>query len=448
MRHIIHIIKNTLLGISEVTQATRKGRNSFLLLVFGTLLFGTTTAQNSNKDAKRYQFAKMYYGLDLNFTPNLIDGIALGGDEQIIRFDRHPVLTPALNLGATHFWGYADFYISISTADIQFGTDQFKNRAAYRVFTGLRLYPFPSKPKTLRPYIGYKFSALTYTQENVEQQSATTTGVRSFLDFGLAYQGEHHYFYLGYNHLLNNELNFALSRSAMQTIRVSPQFLSLGVNFTLDTTAGNENCQSCRHFDQVFGASNRRGWYLGIGLSAAFPMRPSSYISTFAPFLNQVQMPRVFPEISLGYHFTKSDLFLNSSFRSIVQRRRAYDYEQEVKRQSLVLEGFKTLGDYHGFVPYVGLGISLESLRLTENDRGASITDVSSNQLTPSFIFGWDIRPSRKGDSWVLRTNLRYAPFLELEHKGQSISVQQLEFNFIQFIYYPQRAKAYRTWRK
>ncbi|MEL6942841.1 MAG: hypothetical protein AAFO82_09250, partial [Bacteroidota bacterium] len=354
-------------------------------------------------------------------------------------------LTPAVNVGATHFWGYTDFYISINTTAIRFGEDEFKNRTAYRVFTGMRLYPFPSKPKSLRPYLGYKFAALTYSQENSIGQTANTTKVRSFFDAGLTYQSENYYLYLAYNRLFDNNLDFALSRSSMESIKTAAQFVSLGINFMLDTTAGNEDCEACYHFDKVFGTSNKNGWYIGIGPSAAFPLQKSEYITDFAPFLNQFQMPRVFPELSLGYHFTKTDLLVNASFRSISQQRNAYDFEQQFNRRSLVLESFKTLGDYHGFVPYLGIGLSLEDMRLQETDSGTAITDVSSTQITPSFIFGWDIRPARKGDIWVLRTNLRYTPFLQLEHKGRTVSAQQLEFNFIQFVYYPQRAKAYKS---
>ena len=65
-----------------------------------------------------------------------------------------------------------------------------------------------------------------------------------------------------------------------------------------------------------------------------------------------------------------------------------------------MLEGAKILGDYHGFVPYLGFGVSLESLTLNEENNGETISDVSEMKITPSFIFGWDIRPSRKGDFW------------------------------------------------
>ncbi len=41
----------------------------------------------------------------------------------------------------------------------------------------------------------------------------------------------------------------------------------------------------------------------------------------------------------------------------------------------------------------------------------------------------------------MLRTNLRYAPFLDIEHNSKVLSLQHLEFNFIQLVIYPQRRK-------
>lgn len=416
-------------------------------VLFLGLVANIGLSQDIDNELTRYKFAKTYYGVDFNFTPSFSDGLALDESGALTNFQRNAFLTPALNLGATHFWGHTDFYISINTANLKFQEDEYKNRASYRVFTGLRVYPFKTKINTLRPYVGYKFSALTYTQENLEGQSASTSKTRSTLDVGLTYQTKKFYTYLGYNFIPRNELDFYVSQSEKVSTQMPSQFLTLGINYIFDTTLGNQNCRECKHFNEVFGASNADGWYFAIGPSSAFPIQSSSYISTYAPFLNQFVMPRLFPEISLGYHFTKLDFLLNASYRSITQTREAYNYIQKFSRRSLVLEGAKILGDYHGFVPYLGVGASLESLALNEENNGETISDVSKMQITPSFIFGWDIRPSRKGDSWVLRTNVRYAPWLRLQHRDQFISAQQIEFNFIQFVYYPQRAKAYRNWK-
>ena len=106
------------------------------------------------------------------------------------------------------------------------------------------------------------------------------------------------------------------------------------------------------------------------------------------------------------------------------------------------------MGDYHGFSPFIGGGVSYENLRLRETDFGTEITDLTQNKWTPMITFGWDIRPSRKGDFWLLRANLRYAPNLSIDHLDKALSLEHLEFNFIQFVLYPQRMAAFKKYGK
>lgn len=59
--------------------------------------------------------------------------------------------------------------------------------------------------------------------------------------------------------------------------------------------------------------------------------------------------------------------------------------------------------------------------------------------FSPGIILGWDIVPSPVY-TWVLRTNLRYYPFQRIETQpGINSRVDQFEFNFIQFVWYPNR---------
>ena len=108
---------------------------------------------------------------------------------------------------------------------------------------------------------------------------------------------------------------------------------------------------------------------------------------------------------------------------------------------SINLETYKFFGDYHGFVPYLGFGLSHENIKISESDNGTNTPNSTHNTFSPNIVFGWDIRPSVKGDWWILRTNLRYFPFLDFDRHGKKLSLQHLEFNFIQFIFYPQRLK-------
>ncbi|MCC7245640.1 MAG: hypothetical protein IT269_08180 [Saprospiraceae bacterium] len=61
-------------------------------------------------------------------------------------------------------------------------------------------------------------------------------------------------------------------------------------------------------------------------------------------------------------------------------------------------------------------------------------------------MFGWDIRVTKTGTS-LLRTNLRYAPGLNLKtDDGQKVMFDHLEFNFIQYVTFIGRKKLYRKY--
>ena len=95
--------------------------------------------------------------------------------------------------------------------------------------------------------------------------------------------------------------------------------------------------------------------------------------------------------------------------------------------------------DYHGFVPFIGPAISYETLTFEESFEGATTYNIAENKLGYGLTFGWDIRPNRI-QSWILRTNLRWYPNLSVAVTSDSeVSFDNLEFNFIQLIIYPNR---------
>lgn len=195
----------------------------------------------------------------------------------------------------------------------------------------------------------------------------------------------------------------------------------------------------------MFSSSDKHGFFLGAGPSSPFPTNSSNYINEFFPFLDDKALPSIFPDVGIGYHFSKTDLVTAISFRPMQQNRKAYGFDQTIKRKSIIIETYKFLTDYHGFAPYVGLGFSYENLKLIEFDNLIKRADITENKISAALVFGWDIRPSKKGDWWILRTNLRYTPFLNIEHQTKKLSLQHIEFNFIQFVFYPHRFKRSKT---
>jgi outer membrane protein W len=400
---------------------------------------------NGQENSKRFAFAKAYFGVDFNYVPSYGESQYINNLGQIENFGRSAYLSPSINIGATHFWGYADIYVSIATANIFLKNDEVNTNTRFGTFTGLRIYPFQLKDYGLSPYIGYKFSPFRYKQENIDASGFKTTNVKSTLDIGIGYRLPSFYFYAGYNKVINPKIDIYVSRTDKAKTTLPNHYFNLGVNWMIETTSSANNKVN-RHFNEEFSKSNHNGLFLGIGPSSAFQIGPSEYNNELRPFLDVKSQATTYPDLSIGYHFTKLDFITSLAFRPITQTRKAFNFSQKVNRKSLVLEVYKFIGDYHGFVPFIGGGMSYENLALKEVDNGVEITNIAQNKITPVITFGWDIRPSKKGDWWLLRTILRYSPNLNIDHLNKNLSLQHFEFNFIQLVVYPQRLSKYKKY--
>ncbi len=395
---------------------------------------------------KRYSFARSYFGLDLNYFGNLGESAFLDGQRQLQPLTRSNFVTPALNMGGTHFWGHADFFVSLATSSVKIGRDAVNNSVRFRAITGMRVFPIALEAQKLRPYVSYKFAPIRLNQENVVGESYRTTRVKSMLGGGVAYYSSRLYAYVGYEWIPRNQALVYVARDQTTQSSFPGGLVSLGINYSIETTQGAYSPR-IRQLDTLLRSENVLGWFLGVGPSSAFPTRRSGYITELYPFLDDRAMPDVFPELTTGYHFSRQDFIVSANFRSIRQARSAFSFDQVLRRHSLGVEAYKFLFDYHGFAPFVGAGIMYEGIALRETDDGQALTDEKYRLTTPGLVFGWDIRPSRRADLWLLRTNLRYSPWLTLTRSGQKISLQYLEFNFIQLVVYPQRIRKYKAIR-
>ena len=412
-------------------------KNGFLGFCLLTATFFSSVI-NAQDWEKRHAFAKAYFGAGAYYMPTLNPGAVLGADGNSLAFEKAAFMTPAINIGATHFWGHADFYVSITTTDITFGENTIENNYRLGTFTGLRLYPYPTEVGRVRPYVGYAFSPYRYKQVNPNGEEFKHTAVKSMYNAGLAYQLPSAYITLEYGRTANPNFETYLSRTETGSDAFPLSLLQLGINFAIETTSPSASPVN-KKANEVFAASNANGLFLAAGPSSAFPIQSSSYVSDSRPYLDDMSMPIVFPDFSAGYHFTKSDFIIAAASRRTIQKRGAFNYTSQLERKSVNIEGYKFLFDYHGFVPYFGAGIGRENLELARTEFGNDLVPVTEQIWSPNIVFGWDIRPSVKGDWWILRTNLRYYPTLQLSLAEGALSQQHLEFNFIQLVVYPQR---------
>ncbi len=392
----------------------------------------------SQHEKDRFSFAKSYFGIDINYVPSYGESSFLNDQGNIQSFTRGSYFDIAPTIGGTHFWGHADFYVSLSAGRFNLKEDNIiENSTRLGAFTGFRIYPWKIVNYKIRPYIGYKFSGMKYSQSTIDKLSFSKTHIKSTIDLGIGYMLPNSYVYLGFNTVHNAPININVSKEKNIATTLPRHFINFGIAWMVENTklADTENNRK-QHTKN--SNSNKNGIYLGIGPSGVYPTRKSSYILNQHPYLNDKELPNLFPDFAFGYHFSKQDVIMGTAFRSMKQVREDGGRKLTVKRNSLALEIYKFIGDFHGFVPFIGGGINFENLNIDEHDKNESFTKTK-NLFTPNITFGWDIRPAKSGDWWYLRTNLRYSPGLKFNIKNDFLSLQHLEFNFIQFVIYPQR---------
>ena len=70
---------------------------------------------------------------------------------------------PRFNIGGTHFWGHADFYISIPLTQVPLKKSDSTNFTFNRsVVTGARYLPWAYQADKLRPYIGGSWAIVNF----------------------------------------------------------------------------------------------------------------------------------------------------------------------------------------------------------------------------------------------------------------------------------------------
>lgn len=392
----------------------------------------------------RHRFAQLTLGLDVQSS--------FGGSTQYLdannnlqSLDLANSISPRFLIGGTHFWGHADFYIAIPVY-LQSSKQANQEITAFRgVETVFKFYPFRIQHNKVRPYIGTSIAPFFFEQNNnnLNFSSGAELNHTNFpLLAGFTFNSRNHLIELGFAWNYTNQQEYYISRTQVETIDTAPIYLTLSYRYMLETTLSAEkNWESGRteEVTQILADKGQlNGFYIGAGISSAFWLNPSSYNNRVRPYIEKYNTS-IMPDFTLGYYFHKPDLNIAIGYRGYSASTDTYGAVQELNRRSFLLETTKYLFDYHGFVPFIGPVVSYESLSFNESFEEVQTIDVNEKQWTYGLTFGWDIRPNRL-QSWILRTNLRWYPDLSLDiDQDSSISFDNLEFNFIQLIIYPNR---------
>ena len=429
------------------------------VLLFVACLAQTVIAQTAEQDTtlarmtRRTSFAKMYLGTDLQ--------LQTGGNVQYVNnkggisaTDFGNTFTPRFIIGGTHFWGHADFYVAFNVAKA-FGqtllNDMLKQKLGRGAELGMHYYPWAIKEGTLRPCIGIGLQSFTYAHVSnaVNQDFSTVPSIDKTyfpLHIGATYASKKVLFKLGVDYQAQNNFDYPLNRTTNGALKLSPWTMTLGAKFWFNTNAGLATKGGMNYvkngYKKLEKTHNLNAFYLGIGPSSAIQLSSSAYINEKYPFLRQSEKGASMPDLVAGYYLHKPDMNIGLSYRNMKSTISGFDVAENFQRKSFMLEAYKFLGDYHGFVPFVGPTLAYENLSFTDTDKAKSQT-FTEKKLAVGIIFGWDIRLTRS-EWWILRTNLRYTPNLSLKAEGKKVMFDDLEFNFIQFTFFPERLLAFK----
>lgn len=395
--------------------------------------------------SRRAAFAEMYVGADIRALQ------ALGSSQSADGLSGRPqgLVQPRLWIGASHFWGHADIYVAFAVPPSWVLGPAPEGLDAARVYsgveTGAKVFPWALEPNTLRLWASVAWTPITYRQWDPELGRGPSVE-KHLAEFGLGVsrrQGAHTV-ELGVSGAWRR-LDYASSPSQSAALEMPIAAVHLGYKFNFDTTASIVPAAESGHLAERAARQTQAGadsaFNVALGASSAMSVgltRSGSDIQT-AP-----RPPSsIFPELGVGYYIALWDAALRLSARQIRQSASAYEAEQTWARRTLSLEAFKMLGDYHGFVPFLGLGLGVNGLSYSQ---GGSLpaAGLETLQLRPELVFGWDIRPT-DSEVFILRTNLRLNPLTTADSGTLQVSFQHLEFNFIQLVVYPGRVAAHRS---
>lgn len=393
------------------------------------------SAQNAlieEEERERFNFAQTYFGGSLQVMPAAQLQMPEGVSHSL-----SDALQPRFLIGGTHFWGIMDFYISFplsSPIKLNQNNSGFEGDISTGVMTGARWFPTRMSTSRLDPFAGLSWSFFnTSLQIPGVETAPSLTSHRVAFEAGLSYTTEKwDIFELFASYTPNSKMDYYLNRSEVAQIQWPGFSYGFSYKKMFDFTQAHEpikDLDSKKHLN---------AWHLGIGPSTTQALVSSDFVSKNTPWLNNPARWQIFPELSLGYYFHQPDFDLRLSYRPMRQNQEGHGVEHTISRHSLALESFFYLMDYQGFVPFVGLSLAGEHIRFRQKGSAIENIDHREQKFFPGLVFGWDIRPTRY-KTWLLRTNLRYYPTAEFSAGGESFSLQQLEFNFIQLVVFPER---------
>ena len=387
----------------------------------------------------RLRFAELTLGLDGLVLPATTTLAAAGAGARTVSVPAR--VMPRLTLGGTHFWGWAEFYLAFPIPAAAIGsrgpTDA---RWSSNVETGARVYSGPLTAGTVRPFAAIALGRASVREQRAAGTGPTVTSLRPLPSIGASWAVGRVIVEGGLQWLGGGTLPSPIDRQTAGAFAIPQTAFWFGAKRRLETTnnaemrarlAGESGGKALLRREGVPG-----GAFIGIGPTAAWALTASTHNVPVSPRLPERDPNARAIDFAAGWHFKSARLSLALPYRRFTSRNEGFGLAQSRRRDAIGIEALRFIGDYTGFVPFVGAGVSGERYTVTEQNGSQTATRWSRAHLAPTVVVGWDIRPTRQ-DRIVLRTNLRYTPgaSLDIPARGR-VQLPAFEFNFIQLIWH------------
>ncbi|MEQ8907733.1 MAG: hypothetical protein RIC95_00945 [Vicingaceae bacterium] len=406
-----------------------------ILIIIVVSLHNSLFAQKRD----RYRFAETYFGLEAEFNPQ--DNTFQSFENGELNSGSTPsTLSPRVLIGGTHFWGHADFYVSLPLTNFRLNGSK-KVFHTNGVLTGFRFLPFKLEGNSLKPFVGVGFNSKTLRID----EGPLYTNWQWYYEGGLNYRNANNrIFGLELRYFPKASYQTYIDRSQSVATNLDQLTLSFSYKKAIDYSRNSGTEKYQRFYKRMKKDLRERKklntYSIGLGANALIPLAKTEHASRKAFFNDEIE-GKVTVDLGLAYFIHNWNAAARLSYRPLRQAEEAHDYRYRLDRHSLALETFKFIGNYHGFVPFIGPYVSADYFRLKEKDQGKVVTDIHRREIGYGIVFGWDIRFSET-DPLILRTNLRYNPDYNFTQDGLSFTAKNIEFNFIQVVIYPERFKS------
>ena len=416
---------------------------SFIYLFFGIVFFAYTQQQEIPSHKQRLDFAKMYFEVGGNLIPSFT-GYGMINNE-IEAINNPASFNPYLNWGAFHFWGHAEFYVSIPLYQLNFSSSTNSDyELTQAVVTGFRYLPWAYKNQQLTPYIGVGWQGTEFKQIfGIETDQPTLSKDFGIMpEIGILYGYKGFTARLGASYSQNTQWNYPISTTQFQEIETPGFALQLGILYAWENSHSKDKEANRRWnaYPQVSklntGATTEGDFFIAAGPSTSFSTESSSYNNSQLPYLQDQLTSAPYFDLAVGYQSNKADYFIALSFRNPQFQASGYGTTQTIQKTSIAFEVCKFITDYTGFAPYIGLNMAYDHIQYKEN---TNAHDIDAQSFEPGLTIGWDIVPGKVEEALILRTNLRWYPFSSFEVEGSVFDFAQLEYNLIQAVFYPGR---------